>query len=161
MNADNLKLLVDTNVWLDRFIPGRTGSQAANQLILRAVSRGDTLFYPARILADVFYVVERSCRHYLREALGEVDEAGAQAARTTAWDCVKNMRELACAVGVDEADVWLACKYHDLHDDLEDNFVLAAAERVRADYLVTNDRALIQHSTVAALTPEAMLNVLT
>ena len=161
MNVGSLRLLVDTNVWLDWFIPGRARSQVAEEFVIRAIRRGDTLLYPVRILGDIFYMVDRNCRHYLHEALGQVDDVAARAARTTAWSCVRNMREVATAVGADEADVWLACEYQTLHDDLEDDFVLAAAERVRADYLVTNDRALIQHSTVAALTCEDMLKVLT
>ncbi len=36
-----------------------------------------------------------------------------------------------------------------LHDDYEDNLVVAAAQRSRADCLVTNDEKLLRHSPVA------------
>lgn len=61
---------------------------------------------------------------------------------------------------MDEADLWLACRYRTLTWDLEDNVVLAAAQRAEADYLVTSDRALIQRATVAVLAPGDMTAVL-
>ena len=64
------------------------------------------------------------------------------------------MRERATAIGADESDVWLACRYLPFNNDLEDNFVLAAAERAQVDYIVTNDETLIRKSTVPAFTPE-------
>lgn len=118
------------------------------------------LVYPAGSAKDVFYVLAHEFRRMAVAANGELGEAEAVAVREVVWGCVDNMCELATAVGVDEADVWLARKQRKLTDDLEDNLVLAAARRARADYLVTGDRALIQHSTVAALTPEDMLAVL-
>ena len=38
-----------------------------------------------------------------------------------------------------------------LHDDYEDNLVVAAAQRSRADCLVTNNEKLLRHSPVATL----------
>ena len=58
-------------------------------------------------------------------ANGVLGETEALAVRETVWGCINNMCELATAVGVDEADVWLARKQRKLTGDLEDNFVLA------------------------------------
>ena len=57
-----------------------------------------------------------------------------------------------CAgVACDQADVWMARKQRCLHEDYEDNLVVAAAQRAHADCLVTNDQNLLEHSPVAAL----------
>lgn len=64
------------------------------------------------------------------------------------------------AVGMDELDVWLACKYCRFNHDFEDNFALAAAERAKADYLVTSNQDLLHKATVAALSPENMCRLL-
>lgn len=96
----------------------------------------------------------------IARSVAPVAEGDVQAIRRIAWACVDNMRELATAVGMDESDLWLACKYRTLTWDLEDNVVLAAAQRAEVDYLVTNDWALIQRATVPALTPEDMTKVL-
>ena len=49
-----------------------------------------------------------------------------------------------------------AMTYRDLHDDFEDDLLLAAAARVDADYVVTSDRALLRHAPVACLDPADM-----
>ena len=56
------------------------------------------------------------------------------------------MRKQATAVGADESDLWTACNLRSVHNDLEDNLVVAAAQRADATYLVTNDEALIKHA---------------
>ena len=43
---------------------------------------------------------------------------------------------------------------------IEDNLVVAAAQRADATYLVTNDEALIKHAPVAALAPADALALL-
>lgn len=84
----------------------------------------------------------------------------ARAIAEIAWGCVDNLCEFATAVGLDNSDVWLARKYRTLHDDFEDNFILAAAERAKVDFLVTSDQSLLRKATVAALSPQDMLAVL-
>jgi predicted nucleic acid-binding protein len=83
----------------------------------------------------------------------------AEAIRDIAWACVDNMSELGTPVGADESDLWLARKYRRLHPDLEDDLVLAAAERAQADYLVTSDEALLRKAMVPALSPEDFVRV--
>ena len=70
------------------------------------------------------------------------------------------MTENATAVGADASDLWLADKYLALHRDYEDNLVLAACKRAAADYLVTNDRKLLEHADIAAKTPRQMMPIL-
>ena len=149
-------ILVDTNVWLDNYLGFRKGNAAAMRFIAAARRCGATLVYPVGALQDVFALLVIELKRAARlsspdKAIGEGDVL---AFRRIAWACVDNMRKFAVAVGADEADVWLASKYRRLTWDLEDNMVLAAAQRANADYLVTNDRALIAKSTVAAMTPD-------
>ena len=65
--------------------------------------------------------------------------------------------EFATAVGADSSDVWLARKYQRIHADFEDCMVLAAAQRSKADFLVTSDEVLLRHAPVAALSVEDFL----
>ena len=153
-------LLLDTNVWLDYFIPGRGGFEGARRLFCSAIEHDALLVYPARIIGDVFYAVRRDAKAWMRLGGKQVNDAVGNVCRDHAWDCVKDMSELATAIGLDEADVWKAIKLRGLNEDLEDNFVLAAAERAHVDYLVTSDRQLIQKATVPALTPSDMTAVL-
>lgn len=152
-NTTTAILLLDTNVWLDNYIPTRPGHETARRLLRHARNNGVQLVYAVGTIKDVFYLVSSHFKNDIRSHGQAVGKVEALVAKELAWSCVDNMRELACAVGADESDVWLASKYRSLHEDLEDNLVLAAAERARAAYLVTSDRTLIGKATVAALTP--------
>ena len=110
MNAEGLKLVVDTNVWVDSYCSEHPGNETA--------------------------------------------------IRQLAWGCMRNMNEVATPIGADVSDIWLADKYLKIHPDFEDNLVLAACRRVKADFLVTNDAQLIAHADVVAKTPEQMLQLL-
>ena len=163
MVRESLSLVLDTNVWLDAFLPARPSHDAARELLSLAVKADANLLYPIHIAPDVFYLTFASTKAMLKTKWSDQDEAVAGASRTTAWDVVNTMREVATAVGAEQADMWQACKMEHLHHDLEDNLVLVAALRAKADYLVTSDKRLLAHAPlveVVALTPEDMLLVL-
>lgn len=154
-------MLLDTNVWLDAFLPERIPRSSARRLISMALRQNMTLLYPIHIVPDVFYLSFIDVKRLLKGK--GTDEVVAAAARSTAWEYVNTMREIATAVGADQADVWLACKQEFLHDDMEDNLVLAAMSRSGADYLVTSDKKLLVHAplaSVAAVSPDDMIRVL-
>ena len=153
-------LLLDTCVWLDDFLGGRERSADARRLITRALERGMTLLYAASSVKDVHYIVCQTLKRERRLSGGEVSESTSLADSQTAWACVKNMSEIATAVGMDASDVWLAEKYRTLHGDIEDNLVIAAAQRAHADILVTDDLDLVRHAPVAAMTPGDVLALL-
>ena len=78
-------------------------------------------------------------------------ESAGRAARAAAWAAVSHILEIAEVVGSDYIDAYIAAKERVFHDYYEDNLVVAAARRMKADLLVTNDAALLKHSSVAAL----------
>ena len=160
MSEKAITMVVDTNVWLDNYLHNRDGYEAARNFFNLVSSLDIRPLYSAATLKDVFYIIGSSLKTEIRYEGSKLTKGDALSIREIAWACVENMRELGTAVCVDEADLWLACKYRRLHGDLEDNLVLAAAERVHADYLVTSDTQLIRKSTVAAFTPADMTTYL-
>ena len=153
-------LLLDTNVWLDYFVPGRAGKDAAARLIAQCSRDDITLLYASHSIQDVFFLSGLSYKRMMRNDGIEIDETWSRAINGQAWECVRTTREIATAADTGQGDIWLAEKYRDLHGDFEDDLVIAVAQRVKADYLVTSDMQLIAKSPVAALTPEDMLTVL-
>ncbi len=153
-------LLLDTCVWLDNYLGSRPGSVAAHGLIVEALKRDISLMYAVTTVKDFHYIVAQTLKRERRRAGEEVTEEAAGADNQAAWACVENMRGIATAVGMDASDVWLAEKYRTLHRDIEDNLVIAAAQRANADILVTDDHELIRHAPVAAMTPEDALKLL-
>lgn len=154
-----MKLLLDTSMWLDNYIPGRAGCDVVGEVLRLAIERRHELLYAATTAKDVFYLIAHAYKAQAR-AQGGLDEAGARAINEVAWACVDNMGELATAVGADVSDLWLARRYKALHPDFEDDLVLAAAQRAHVDYLVTSDEGLIRHAPVRALSAQDMLAVL-
>ena len=155
-----LKIMVDANVWVDSFCVDHAESLAARAFIGRATETGALLFFPVHIAKDVLYVVQHELKRSVLASGGALDEASARAIGDAALAFVRNMTENATAVGADASDLWLADKYLALHRDYEDNLVLAACKRAQVDYLVTNDRKLLEHADLAAKTPRQMMPIL-
>ncbi len=146
-------ILIDTNVWLDAYIHTREGHPLARELLRYASENGIQLWYAMNSIRDVFYLTASSFKRDLRQQGIAVGEAEAAAAAQLGWSCINHMAKIACAVGSDLSDVWLATKLRSIHSDFEDNLVLSAATRANASCMISNDRQLLQHATVAALTP--------
>ena len=160
MASQRSTLLIDTNIWLDCFLPDRSGHANAMSLMLYAYEHSYALLYPTAIVKDVFYLTANTFKHDMRKEHGTLTERDAATATELAWGCVNAMRDRAIGVEADESDLWMACGLHSIHDDLEDNLVIAAAQRASATYLITSDEVLIKHSPVAALTPSDALALL-
>ena len=80
MSAASLRIMVDTNVWVDSFCCDHRESVAARAFITRASEVGARLFFPVHIAKDVLYVI----RHELKRAA--LAEAGCECAFFTAKD---------------------------------------------------------------------------
>lgn len=153
MKHERPYLLVDTNVWLASYIPSRHGHAAARSFFVESRTHGATLLYAVTTARDLFYLAGRELKRSLREQVGDLTEGDAAAIQRLSWSFVDNMRDMATAVGADEADLWRASKMRGVHGDLEDNLIRAAAERARADLIVTWDRGLLSKALMPTVTP--------
>lgn len=149
-----IKLLIDTNVWLNYFLPDRRGHERAFELLRAACEKDALIMFPLTALKDVFYLAGAVLKRCVRLEQGELSDAQTRAITETCWGFIETMGELGTPVGADMSDVWLARKYRSLHSDFEDDLVVAAAQRTGADVLVTEDVALIQHAPVCAMTAQ-------
>ena len=153
-------VLIDTNVWLDVLFSWRANAADAIQLVQAVRKSGCELTYAVHQIKDLFYLSSVLVKQKVREDVGVLEQADALAAKSIAWGCVETVCKNATAIGADESDVWLARKYKTLHDDLEDNLILAAAQRANVRMLVTSDEVLLQKATVAAFTPKDAVSYL-
>lgn len=154
MNENPPVFLVDTNVWLDNFLGTRPNHRASFEFLDEAIRQGAPLCHAATTAKDVHYF---TCSFLKKKAVDEgrvVDEGFAQAANRLAWANLANMNEVSTLVGTDLSDFWIASKLSAFNGDIEDNLIMACAERAKADYIVTRDKSLIKRSTVCALAPE-------
>lgn len=152
-------VLVDTNVWLDLYLPHRPGRSAALDLLREACNRDVSIAFASQSALDVYQQVQADNKRWARES-GRLTAAAAVAIKRFAWDCVHEMREVGTPIPVDASDLYLADKFRDVLDDLEDDLVMAACRRAKANYLVTNNLKLLAHAPVDARTPQHMVELL-
>lgn len=153
-------LLLDTNIWLDYFLGWRDMSPTSRRLVELALNQDCTLAYAVSSAKDVFYIVTSEHKRLERAAEGSLGKGAVAAANAAAWGCVNALQEMACAVPLDHTDVWMASKQRVLHADFEDDLIIVAALRAKADYLVTNNEGLLRHCPVAALDARDMVALL-
>ncbi len=160
MSATSRIILVDTNVWLDQYLPDRPHGQESRAFIDYALKVGVNLVYPISALRDVFYLVGQEGKQRARSENGVLSEADARAIQRIAWGAVDNMSEVGTLVGADCSDAWVALKWRNLDGDLEDNLVRAAAQRSKADLVVTWDKGMLSKAVVPTVTPTDALTVM-
>lgn len=157
--SEQTRILVDTDVWVGNYLGTSPHYEESYAFLKLACERGATLLYGATKLEDAFSELEAGFVRAMWD--GGAEEARAKSvARSFAWGCVDNIRELGTAVGADEADLWLACKYRTVTGNLADGMVLASAKRAKADYLVTWNEQLLSSGLVSAATPPQMMTIL-
>lgn len=160
MNEKPLIIMVDTNVWLDLFVPNRPKVEESIAFFKEARRHGVEIAFTPEIARAVFRIVSCEAKSYFRQSMGSLGETYARATASNAWDAVASMQEIGTAIGSSMGDLWMAEKLRDEHAEIEDNLIVAACMRCNIDYLVTNDEKLRKHAPVATATPEMMLKLL-
>lgn len=143
--------LLDTNVWLDYFLPGRPGHDDAAKLVALCEQAGIDLYVAGSALGDFYFLFQQSLKRLARDETGGLTDGQARAINSVTWSHVDVLLSLAGVVGIDYSDAWIARKHGRIHNDFEDNLIIAAALRSKASKLVTNDRDLLRDSPVATV----------
>lgn len=155
------RYLLDTNIWLDVYLGDRENHRASSALLAKLIEQESAILYPASALSDVAYIVAATLKRSLRESGQEMTEGYFRAINEISWACADNMTELAAIAPLDSADVRVGMKHRALHDDLEDDLVIAAGLRAEVDFLITNDKDFLGRSPLPTLSSPDMLALLT
>lgn len=153
-------IMVDTNVWVDLYVPHRPNREASIAFLEAAEQAEAELVFTPEIARAVFRIVSYEVKRWVRQDTGGLSEAYAHAIADHVWDFVQDMQEHGTPVGSATPDLWMASKLRDEHAEIEDNLIIAACMRLKTDYLVTNDAKLIRHSPVATVDPSMMTRLL-
>ena len=138
---ERARLLLCLDVWVS-LLEKKGGRPEVQPLLGMAKEGGVELLYPAPVIKDV------------------IQAFGGEEGKKSSWKAVERMRAIGSAVGVDEADLAVACRYRPLTTSFDSALALAAAQRAGADYLVTYDQELLRRAPVAALSPGDVCAVL-
>lgn len=132
-----MKILFDTNVWLD-IILGREGFvEASLTALYDCIDEGDDLCVVATSLKDVFFLVER---------LENVE---------VAYESVERMLQLARPIAVDDAVCRRALSLE--RPDYEDGIIAAAAEIEQIDCIVTRDEGAFHDLDIHCVSPSEFI----
>lgn len=149
--------LVDTNVWVYYLLRDDIHYEEACRFIEQCVLSGTGLLYAPSSAKDVFYTVPRVMR---RRALQAGTAADSTSYRPYAWACIRKMGEIAAVSPLSQAEGELAYLLRTVHNDYEDNLLIASAESCGADFLVTFDEGLLKHQPEICITPGRALELL-
>lgn len=156
-----IKILVDTNILLDYFLARSAHHHAVSAFIARAYEREDiVLCVPSLSLKDLAYQLASLMKLDARRAGKDITPDIAAAAREVSWGCVRSVLEKALVGPIGHTEVLGAFTYKRIHDDFEDDLVLAALDAVDANFLMTHDDALGRHVGDFCITAEEGLELL-
>lgn len=156
-----IKILIDTNIWLDYFLARGSHHDAVSTFIARACEREDiTLYIPSLSLKDIAYQLASLMKLDARRAGKDITPDIAAAAREVSWGCVRNVHEKALVAPIGRTEVLGAFTYKRIHDDFEDDLVLASLDAAGCQLLMTHDAALRRHMGGLCLTAEEGLELL-
>lgn len=156
-----VKILVDTNIWLDYFLARGTHHDAVSAFIAKAYQREDiALYVPSLSLKDLAYQLASLMKLDVRRAGKDITPEIAAAAREVSWGCVRNVLEKALVAPIRRTEALGAFIYKRIHDDFEDDLVLASLDAAGCQLLMTHDAALRRHMGDLCLTAEEGLELL-
>ncbi len=132
-----MRLLVDTSVLIDLIFTRKPFDADARKLLMMAYFRDAELWTSAKSYTDIFYVGSRL--------------VGPQRAQ----DAIESAAGSFGICSIDQQDVREALAAH--WDDFEDAIVWRAAQKVKADYLITRNARDFSRSDIPALSPTDFL----
>ena len=145
------KVMLDTNVVVDYLMGREPGCSDCAKLIAMHAACELAVYVAALALKDAYYLVSMQLKRMERKASGSLSEGMAQAANEVAWSCVRQLVENMVVVPTGRAECLHALVFRSVHDDFEDDLIVATARSADVDYLVTNDQGLLKHAPIACL----------
>lgn len=156
-----IKILVDTNIWLDYFLARGVHHHAVSAFIAKTYGREDiALYVPSLSLKDLAYQLASLMKLDARRAGKDISSDIAAATREVSWGCMRSVLEKALVAPIGHTEVLGAFTYKRIHDDFEDDLVLAALDAVDANFLMTHDDTLRRHVGDFCITAEEGLELL-
>lgn len=141
-----LKLLIDTNVWLDYFLGRTSATELTVELFSQAAeSENIVLFSSSLSVKDIYCILGRTMKADARRG-GALTHEAIAGADETAWACIRLIRQKSIIASVGADEVFDSFVFKHYHNDFEDNLILGVANRIDADYVVTGDKDLIKHT---------------
>ena len=150
------RILFDTNVLVDYYLGAKPVCDDAARIMELSADGRNALYISPTILKDAYNVISASLKRMERMEKGEVTPSAARAASEVGWACARHALDSFLMAPVSRASCLGAFTLRALHDDLEDDLVIATAREAGADFIVSSDTRLKAHAPIAVMTPADM-----
>ncbi len=134
-----MRLLLDTNILIDFFNEREGFYEDALRLLMSGYHGDNELWASASSFTDIFYILTRS----------GID-------RDQLQDAFINSLDYLRICPIDQDDIMHAAQRH--WHDFEDRLIAEAAEKVRADLIITRDKGGFADSSIPAISPAALFD---
>lgn len=142
----NLRMVCDTNVLLDYLLYWREGHSKAELLFAELGQKEATMMCVSLSLKDVDYLAKISLKNKFRNDESPVVWATIAAIISQfGWNCIETLLGLMTIIAVDEQICHKALALRPVHNDYEDDLIIAASRQANADMVVTGDLDMIKH----------------
>lgn len=136
-SASALRVLVDTNVWLDLALAREPWASQAKPIWDARDTAQVAVYMPASVLTNSFYVCRR--------------QIGTSQAKAAIAECLRRCINIAVDRTILEGALALA------GPDFEDNIQITCAQSASLDLIVTRDASGFAQSPISAIDPAALV----
>lgn len=150
-----MRLLADTNIWLAYFLKYEQLYEPCARIVEAAADSRIDLFVAPSTVKDVFYLVPRALRR-----MDAQDGRESVSYRPAAWACIEFMLDAATPAPQSMAECEGARMLRQTIGDFEDGLILASAETIDADFILTYDRELLKQLPEVFITPARALELM-
>jgi len=157
VNTRALKILVDTNIWIDYYTARDIAHGHSSQLIKSLLGSKHEVYACTLSTNDLFYLLQVYLKLAHRRQLGDsLSPEQALAIKEVAWKSTEHMIKVAKLIAVDTFECQRALALRETSNDYEDNLIIACALTCGVDYLVTNDESLQASKAVKVIYPDEL-----
>lgn len=154
MTEHRLRLLADTNFWIAYFMRDERFCAPCERLIELAAAERVDLYVAPSTVKDVFYLIPRCLRR-----VDQQEERESVSYQPAAWASIEFMLDVATPSPQSFAECEEACLLRGSVGDFEDGLILASADSVDADFILTYDRQLLDRLPEICITPKRALEL--
>ena len=133
-----MKILVDTNIFLDVFLYREELFQESLSVIKKAINKRDILYISSTSIKDVYYFVNKHTH-----------------SRQTSLKAVLKLLEIAKIEEINRKNIIEALSSN--INDFEDAIIDSVASRVKTDFILTRNKKDFINATNKVLSPEEYL----
>ena len=134
-----MRLLLDTNILIDFFNEREGFYEDALRLLMSSYHGDNELWASAGSFTDIFHILTR----------GGIDRSQLQ-------DAFINRLDYLRICPIDQDDIMHVAQHH--WHDFEDHLIAEAAEKARADLIITRNKSGFADSSIPAISPAALFD---